>query len=284
MRRPLLTGKICCRHHTGITLVILKFPFSEAWKNKNPFDEVEKISGDVFRKVKTRETVRFEFEGKSYFLKLHHGTSYSEVFKNLFSARLPVLGADREWRAIQELSRIGVDTMKGVAYGEQGLNPVKKTSFIITEDLSPCISLEDYCKDWGTTPPSYHIKRILIQRVAEMVRKMHSIGINHRDCYICHFLLHLPFNGNESELKISIIDLHRAQFRDSVPLRWRNKDLIGLYYSCLDIGLTTRDYCRFLKIYFQKPLKTIFIEEESFLKQIQSKALKIKQRSLLKGL
>ena len=69
---------------------------------------------------------------------------------------------------------------------------------------------------------------MLIKRVATMVRDMHAAGINHRDCYICHFLLHLPFSGKEEELKISVIDLHRAQLRTRVPRRWRDKDLIGL--------------------------------------------------------
>lgn len=265
-------------------MFILEPPFLEAWKGKDPFEEVEKISGDISRSVKTRRTLRFDFANKSYYLKLHHGTTYGEVLKNLLTVRLPVLGADREWRAIHELSAIGVDTMKGVAFGQKGWNPVKKTSFIITEDLAPTISLEDYCKNWINNPPPYSIKRMLITRVAEMVRKMHSIGINHRDCYICHFLLHLPFNGNRDELKISIIDLHRAQFRSAVPIRWRNKDLIGLYYSCMSIGLNDKDYLRFLKIYFQKPLKSIFKEEVSLISQAQKRAEKIKERSTRKGL
>lgn len=60
---------------------------------------------------------------------------------------------------------------------------------------------EDYCADWATNPPDVRVKRMLIKRVATMVRDMHAAGINHRDCYICHFLLHLPFSGKEEELK-----------------------------------------------------------------------------------
>lgn len=100
---------------------------------------------------------------------------------------MPVLGADREWHAIHRLHDVGVDTMHGIGFGEKGLNPLTRTSFIITEDLTPTISLEDYCADWAVNPPDVHIKRMLIARVATMVRKMHAAGINHRDCYICHF-------------------------------------------------------------------------------------------------
>ena len=117
-----------------------------------------------------------------------------------------------------------------------------------------------------------------------MVREMHKLGINHRDCYICHFLLQLPFD-NLTNFKLSVIDLHRAQIRDAVPLRWRNKDLVALYYSCLNIGLKDRDYLRFLKIYFQgKKLKQIFADEKELLGSIQEKAQKIKERTIRKGL
>lgn len=264
-------------------MLILKEPFATSWKDKDPFEEVENISGDVSREVKTRRTLRFDFENNSYYLKLHHGISYGEALRNILQCRLPVLGADREWRAINELAKVGVDTMVGVAYGEKGSNPIKKTSFIITEDLSPSISLEDYCKDWAHNPPAYSIKRMLIKRVATMVRKMHLAGINHRDCYICHFLLALPFDGQESNLKLSVIDLHRAQFRDSVPTRWRDKDLIGLYYSAINIGLTFGDYCLFLKTYFDKPLKDIFKTEAELIREAELTAFKIRARSVKKG-
>lgn len=264
-------------------MLILKEPFATSWKDKDPFQEVEQISGDISREVKTRRTLRFDFENNSYYLKLHHGISYGEAIKNILQCRLPVLGADREWRAINELAKVDVDTMKGVAYGEKGTNPIKKTSFIITEDLSPSVSLEDYCKNWAHNPPTYSIKRMLIKRVATMVRKMHLAGINHRDCYICHFLLALPFDGQESNLKLSIIDLHRAQFRDKVPTRWRNKDLISLYYSVTNIGLTLRDYCLFLKTYFDKPLKEIFKTEAELICEAELTAFKIRARSVKKG-
>lgn len=140
-------------------MLILKKPFDDLWKGKDAFEEVEKISGEVYRSVATRETLRFEVRGKGYYLKLHHGITYKEFFKNVFSFHAPVLGARNEWRAINRLAQLGVDTMKGVAYGERGLNPIKQTSFIVTEDLAPCISLEDFCEKWATEPPAYSVKK-----------------------------------------------------------------------------------------------------------------------------
>jgi len=265
-------------------MVELKEPLATLWRGKDAFEEVKHLQGEVFRELETRRTLRFELAGKSYFLKWHRGTSLKEIVKNLLSLRMPVLGADREWHAIHRLSRLGVDTMHGVGFGEKGLNPLTRTSFIITEDLTPTISLEDYCADWATNPPDVKVKRMLIERVATMVRAMHAGGINHRDCYICHFLLHLPFSGRKEDLKLSVIDLHRAQIRARVPRRWRDKDLIGLYFSSLNIGLTDRDVWRFMKVYFALPLRHILKDESSLIAQAEEKANRIKERTLRKNL
>lgn len=266
-------------------MIELKTPFSELWKNKDPFVETERLEGEVFRQLESRKTLRFELEGQSYFIKIHHGTTLKEALKNLLSLRLPVLGADREWNAIHRLTKAGVDTMDGRAFGQKGWNPLRRDSFIITRDLTPTISLEDYCADWNNVSPDFKIKQMFIRRVAEMVRKMHAIGINHRDCYICHFLLHLPFTtGDESDLKISVIDLHRAQLRKKVPTRWRDKDLIGLYFSSLNIGLTTRDIFRFMKIYFELPLREVISKEQALMEKASSKAQKIQMRTERRGL
>ena len=265
-------------------MLILRAPFDKLWKDKDVFQEVENISGITYRSVATRKTVRFEINGNGYYLKLHHGITYGEFFKNILMFRLPVFGAGNEWRAIEKLSSAGIDTMVGVAFGQRGINPINRTSFIITEELSRTVSLEDYCAEWCKNSPPYGLKVALINRVAKMVREMHLLGINHRDCYLCHFLLKLPF-ANPDDLKLSIIDLHRAQIRQVVPKRWRNKDLIELYYSCLDIGLKRSDFLRFLKVYFQgKSLKQIFVDEKKLLGSAQIKAEKIRQRTLRKGL
>lgn len=265
-------------------MIELKEPFATQWRGKDPFAEVVKLEGEVFRALESRRTIRFEMEGKGYFLKYHRGTTLKEIVKNLVSLRMPVLGADREWYAIHRLKSLGVDTMNGVAFGQKGLNPLERTSFIITEDLSPTISLEDYCADWAAKPPKVSVKRAIIQRVAEMVRGMHRGGVNHRDCYICHFLLHLPFESAETPFKISVIDLHRAQIRRVVPRRWRDKDLIGLYFSSLNIGLTSRDIYRFLCVYFSMPLRDLIKNESALFASARAKAQKIQKRTIRKSL
>ena len=42
------------------------------------------------------------------------------------------------------------------------------------------------------------------------------------------------------KMRLYLIDLHRMQLRRKTPSRWIVKDIAGLYYSSMDIGLTKR--------------------------------------------
>lgn len=265
-------------------MLLLEQPFKRAWANADPYAEILALSGETYRQVEARKTMRFDFEGESFFVKYHRGTELKEIVKNLLTLRLPVLGARNEWQAIKHLQDIAIPTMTCYGYGERHWNPLKRESFIITKDLNPAISLEDYCADWAIQPPPYGLKRHLIKQLAKIVSEMHRSGLNHRDCYICHFLLQLPFVYGEQPAKLSVIDLHRAQIRPRTPIRWRNKDLIALYYSSFPLALSFRDYCYFLREYFAMSPRAVMKQESRLIRQAVVKAEKIKQRTIRKNL
>src|SRR6185503_8438002 len=96
--------------------------------------------------------------------------------------------------------------------------------------LDNMISLEDLARDWRGLGRGRRIqlKRALLQGAAEIARRMHGAGMNHRDFYSCHFLVRdrdwSKWNAGD-ELQLVLIDLHRVQRRDRVPERWLVKDL-----------------------------------------------------------
>jgi heptose I phosphotransferase len=257
-------------------ITCLEEPFRSRWAGLDPFVAAEALQGEVLRALEGRRTLRTEIDGHGYYLKIHRGIGWWEIVKNLLSGRLPVLGAGNEWRALERLTALGVDTMRAVAFGERGSNPAQRHSFIITEELAPTVSLEDFCRDWPQHPPPPALKHALIRRVAEMARRMHNGGVNHRDFYICHFLLHLPVDAGAPRL--SLIDLHRAQVRQNTPRRWRDKDLAALYFSALEIGLTQRDRLRFLKTYFARPLRRLLQDEKALLEHLQTESTRLMAR------
>lgn len=237
----------------------------------DPFDYIMQLDGESFREVANRRTLRFELGGRRYFLKAHYGVGWNEIFKNLLQLKLPVLGARNEWLAIQRLEQLGVETMTLVGYGERGGNPARKQSFVITEALEQTESLEDFCAAWEQNPPQtaagIRLKRELIRRIARVSRIMHSHGINHRDYYICHFLLDVSVDVlamPAESLRLSLIDLHRVQLRRRTPERWIVKDIGGLYFSSMRIGLTRRDIYRFMIEYRGKPLRDTLTADARF--------------------
>ncbi|NMG77199.1 lipopolysaccharide core heptose(I) kinase RfaP [Aromatoleum diolicum] len=261
-----------------MTIVSLAEPFATLWAGRDPFAAAAALTGEIVRDIDGRLTFRFEVNGRGYYAKLHRGIGWGEIAKNLVRLRLPVLGAGNEWRAIQAFHARGLGTMTAVAYGERGRGPARRESFLITEALEPAADLDTYTRDWARTPPPVALKRALIARVASIARGMHEAGINHRDFYLCHFLLDLEPAPSAEALRLSVIDLHRAQLRPRTPRRWRDKDLAALYFSALDIGLTRRDKLRFLRDYFPGPLRATLQREARLLRHLEREAARLKRR------
>lgn len=225
------------------------------------------LQGETFRQLEGRLTQRIMLGNQHYFIKQHFGIGWKEVFKNLFQFRLPVVSAKNEWIAIEKLSSLHILTPKLSAYGKRGINPAKQQSFVLMEELAPVVSLETLCATWPCTPPSFSLKCMLLEEVARITRIMHENGVNHRDLYLCHFLLDISHNRetlSPQQLKLYLIDLHRAQSRRVTPKRWLIKDLAGLYFSSKDIGLTARDWYRFIKAYRQCSLRKVLSRENNF--------------------
>lgn len=248
--------------------LFLREDLAEAWDGKDPFLQAAVQQGDVFREREGRRTLRFQAGEKSYFLKYHGGIGWREIGKNISQLKRPVLGAMDEVAAVAAISEAGIDTMTVAGYGCRGGNPAKIESFIVTDDLQNTNSLEEVAEGWWCSGnKSVTFKRELIEKVAEIVRRMHGAGINHRDLYLAHFLMPLADIAAENGRgALYLIDLHRAQIRTQVPRRWRIKDLGGLYFSAANVGLTRRDLLRFLRIYSDTSLRQLFSGEQSILK------------------
>jgi heptose I phosphotransferase len=262
-------------------IVNLRDDFAKAWQGKDLFEQVNALEGDVYREVSGRRTLRFEFEGQRYFAKIHHGVGWGEIFKNLVVGKLPILGASNEWCAVAKLNECCIKTMTTVGFAMRGWNPARRESFILTEALEDTISLEDFCADWPKNPPSKLVKQKLIDALAGIAKKMHGCGVCHRDFYICHFLLHNAQEfvaGKQSQPELSLIDLHRALNRRTLSQRWVVKDIAGLYFSALHIGLSQRDFLRFVQSYSGKSLRKALSEDALFWQQVYERAMKMDKK------
>ena len=270
-----------------------------------------------------RRTVSFSHNGERYYLKIHDGVGWKEIGKNLTSLRLPVLGAENEWKGVHHLRRqtllqnFGLNTLNIAGYGTRERrfwkilnNPAKRQSLIVTDEIPEAISLEDLFKDklfWGRnankTSDKICFKRWLIEQLAQTTRVLHNSGANHRDFYLSHFLLQRTKESHErtpENSSLFLIDLHRMQIHkprwtawikailqgalklqrphppESVtPRRWKMRDVSGLHYSSMDLGLTKRDLIRFISTYeniSNRQVLEALQDNNRFWRKVQSRA------------
>jgi heptose I phosphotransferase len=250
-------------------MIVVPDDWAERFNGKDMFDSLFALDGKVYRNKEGRKTIQFTMDGKNYFGKFHRGIGWENLLKSVIQLRMPVLGAWNEWMAIRKLEQLGIHTMKLVGYGKRGRNPARIQSFVITEELINTVSLEDFCRDWIKTSPPYSLKKALITKVAEITRTLHENGVNHRDLYICHFLLDVSSGIDRidpKKIELYLIDLHRVMFHRNMPVRWKIKDVAAIYFSSMDIGLTNRDLIRFIRVYSNSDIKSALNKKKFWLK------------------
>jgi len=159
--------------------------------------------------------------------------------------------------------------MTPVAFDFRGFNPASIRSCIVTRELSNTTSVEDLVLSGSLT---LGLKRFLIREIASIAKTMHDNGFNHRDFYICHFLVELP---DEPSPRVFLIDLHRAQLRQATPYRWIVKDVGGLFFSVFEAGLTDRDILRFMVIYRGRNLRQTLTQDKQFWRDVFIRAAKL---------
>lgn len=235
----------------------------------DPFEWFLQGGGEVHRHVKNRLTYEVNSGDMHFYVKRHLGCGWGEVLKEWYRFRKPVVSARTEWEGAERLAAAGVRVPSVLGKGERGRYPHAVESFVVLEALEDCESLE-HCKEGWLEVSGLRwiaLKRKLLQEVGDMTRKMHNSGINHRDCYLCHFLINRDLIQHwqvNDDTPLTLIDLHRVQQRSTVPPRWLLKDLRSLFFSAMDVGLTSTDCARFLRAYLGSDWKDQVRDQAKF--------------------
>ncbi len=261
----------------------LREDIAKLWTQREAYQLARGLEGEVYREVAGRRTLRVELGERAYFAKLHFGVGWGEILKNLVIARVPVIGARNEFETCRHLEARGVAAPKVAAFGQTGVSPASRFSFVICDALDGYESLEDITARWERSPPSPGEKRRLIEAVADFARKLHQCGVIHRDFYVCHLLAETePYA--RGEIRLAVIDLHRAHIYTNIPQRWLLRDLAALLFSTLDLSLDLRAWLRFIRIYRSRPLQEVFAEEGDFWRNVYKRALLLYEKGQRKGL
>ena len=208
--------------------------------------------GDVVKRLPNKTIMRMELASatgpRRYFLKRHTGpVRWGERLRALCSGFSPAWGR-KEWEVIRVFQQSGIPTMTPVAAGERRFGRGYE-SFVMTEELTGFRSLESLVPSRYAPPldsAAIAEKRAMVRRVAELTRRMHEAGFNHRDWYLCHIFVRLDADG---AWDLRVLDLQRVDRRRWLRRRWIIKDLAALNYSAPPGVMTTGDRARFVKAY-----------------------------------
>ena len=102
--------------------------------------------------------------------------------------------------------------------------------------------------------------------------------MNHRDFYLCHFLLDQSTRLSPSAIKLYLVDLHRMQSRKKTPMRWLVKDIGSLLFSAMKIGLTKKDYLLFMKLYSGHSLR-VALQNKIFWLNVKQRAFDLYKKA-----
>lgn len=251
------------RHKPAAPLA--RSPDARMWVNREYEAELKRLGlvsfdavmrharGRLLRTLPERENWRLEFSSQGrrqvLFLKKHRERSLLGWLRAWFARRPAATPGRIEAENVSALERAGIDSMRVVAFGEQVRGGLAE-SFFMTEELRGFAQLDHFLRRRFVpaaerTRPDRELAS-LADAVADVARRFHGAGFNHRDFYCCHLFIQESPAGR---FAVRVIDLQRVERRRWLRTRWIVKDLAQLAYSAPRERITRTLQLRFIKRY-----------------------------------
>jgi heptose I phosphotransferase len=202
-------------------------------------DFMATVNGRCLRELKIRENWYLPAPDAlpacaGLYLKKHRVRTWSSLLRAVLGIGPGETAARAEVQNVECLTSHGIEVMRVVAYGEKLHRNGLLESFLLTEELEGYTDLRCFllCRFGSrqSQPGAARDRDLerLIRQVADVARRFHEAGYNHRDFYCCHFFVKQSAPG---DFDIRLIDLQRVQRRRRFRRRWLIKDLAQLAWS-----------------------------------------------------
>ena len=207
-----------------------------------------------------RDRIRLELPDESgrrriFYMKTYLHPPAREQLRRIRETRPSHATAWREVHFARKLARLGISTLRPIAFGERMHGIWERASFAMTAEIEgeSLEQLAGRAAEDATARPSWRDRVEIIRQLALIARRLHENRLFHRDLYLCHVFLNRNADGS---IVLQLIDLARMLEAPLNGRRWRIKDLASLNYSAPP-GLVTRaDRLRFLYDYCLDPARS----------------------------
>lgn len=204
----------------------------------NSFEAVWHFAGGkVLKKIRERSVIRIELQHgevtRYYYLKRHANefVGLRGILTTVFKKKNRSQGRN-EFQNICDFRQCGLPTVLPVVVGEKYNRGFWVTSFLITEDFHPFISLESLLvdqPDFFAGSKAKQKRLTLIREISLIARKMHKCGFNHLDFNATHILVYYQKTSDIPE--IALFDLQRVARNKFFRFRWMIKCLARLNHT-----------------------------------------------------
>ncbi len=138
---------------------------------------------------RTTDVIRCDLpaEELSIYVKRYHYPRWAHRIRGMFRGTLLRRSRARsEYRALQQMRRLGIQAVRPVAYGERREAGFVRTCFLITESVPDSMPLSAFIQRFAEqrgSRRSVQIRREILTSLARQVRHMHDAGFVHRDLF-----------------------------------------------------------------------------------------------------
>ena len=219
-----------------------------------------------------RSRIKFETDSPKsvLFLKRYCRPPLCLQIKNWLAQKNKISCGRIDFETSAKLLKLGVNTAKVIAFGEQNGPLFEKRSFCITEQIPNAEAIERKLPDCfiRQTNETRFLQKKFIRDLAEFVKKFHDTGFRHRDLYFSHIFY-------SKDGRFYLIDLSRA-FRPLILTEYfRIKDIAQLYYSAPARFFSRTDRLRFY--FFYTGSQNLSKEDRRFITRVIRKAGRIER-------
>jgi heptose I phosphotransferase len=193
--------------------------------------------GRLIKEMMARSVICIEIQHQNrvrYFYLKRHNREYLGInwLIDLFFRQRGMSQGLKEFQNICRFRENRLGTAPPAAAGERLSGLFWAESFLITEDVSPFVSLENLLKaesDFFKQMADRSRRQILLREIARFARKMHQSGLNHCDFNTNHILVHYDDGADIPD--IAMFDFQRIYKRNFLKFRWIIKSLAEFCYS-----------------------------------------------------
>ncbi len=200
------------------------------WDGVDPFDAApdegaERLARELFelepvrrlRSIPGRETLLARWRGVSCVVKRTRGDLTRERWYERLRGRRGRSPGQREAENLQALAAAGVVVPRALAWVVDGARSAVAMEYVEHEE-----DLEQRLRGADAAARATELERL-----AELVARVHRLGFYHRDLYLSHLVL----RPGEGEEELVLLDAGRVRRELHPRSRWFVKDLAALLHS-----------------------------------------------------